>query len=532
MIGTKHREYAREILQCATTKAKLAWLGDSLMSYGGYGFGGLLPRLLNVEALDGWENSAASAQYLHNLGKVTSTSFVSDSTAIRSPGEASGFYTDSLQTYFPHGALEVTFEASPNDIVNDPADYNDNRIALDSFTNETTPGRAYIMRPTLAASTRFGDIWKTRIDAHESLTWKVCFLAGPQNPVGERFFLQVCDSAGAHDMAHSEDFALYQAEYEIVQKTLVLPWSQDVSDHWGAGTGAGFRFNVSVRPGDAGLLENKWVSILTSEVCATGNTGYSHAILSGGGGKIGDRVNPILYDDDAHGKYFAASGITHCVIALIANSPAETIVAKHQEFVEKVLAEAPNMKFIILAPYELDPAITDKADVVYDWAEANGHLWLSLEPFMPSYATMYQGINDPAAGVGKWENSYYYYGGENVLDPGSSKVYVTPATHTSMAASGTPTEDFATELGAAKWVEITTFDANDILEMRAYRRNFLIADDTHPTRTRGYPLMVMGVISLLNTAAAMPLAQNVRAGLAFGPENEQKGTMPQPMVSV
>jgi len=213
MIGTKNRHYAREILQCGTTRAKVFWLGDSIMTIAGDGLQGMFPRIFNVAAFDGLETTGTS-QYLLAVSSVT-PDFGTPAQAINGSATTIPGFPGGKQNYTPGVGYEFKFNGVA---VPAAANYLSNRAFTISLTGPTT-GRENLRSPSLATSTRYGDVWKARLLAAGSLKLKVWFYAGPWWDDSARIFLQVTDgSAFTKDIAHSEPFNLYQAEAGFVER--------------------------------------------------------------------------------------------------------------------------------------------------------------------------------------------------------------------------------------------------------------------------------------------------------------------------
>jgi len=527
MIGTKNRQYAREILQCGTTRARVAYIGDSLAGSGGDGLDGMFPRLLNIDAFDGVCGTSANEYLLYLLGVSPSWATMTG----RSSGNPSAATTipdwpGGKQNYNPGSSYECI--CNENAVTTpSPDDYRGNRIlTIKLDLASTIANRQTLRQPMLATSSRYGDVWLNRLNAGQSIKLRVTFFAGPhyRDAAGARVYLQVTNSTNwTKNIAQGAPFSLYAATPRHVVHELEIPATfggEDTKDYWPV------YCCVRVTEGDALYDAGVGDAIVVTniELCATGTTGYMQEIFGLGGGSANTYVTTTNYLASAWQR-FAADGVTHCIINLMANADASA-VDNHEQLVTNIRESSPNMKFIILAPYNINASVSARADLLYAWAEANNHLWLSVEPWLPPVDILYQGIGVPTTATpGRWTNDAYYYGGENVSTTGSD-CWTSLDTHTSIAAPGVFADD------AAHWAEVTTFDSNLILQTRVNSRNFVIGDATHYHRGRGLALYSSGIVALLNMAAAMPLAHNVRAGMLFGPENGQKGTMPQAMVTI
>ena len=513
MIGSKALSYARDIMFCDATEAKVAWIGDSIMNAGGDALGGAIMRTLSVPAVDGIAATGASQYLLTYAGSAIP---VNDGWATRSTpvkGAASSIPGVSTANYTPNIIVEEY--TCDGDAVPAAGSFITNRVASINLSYGTT-AKHNMRAPVFSASTFTGDPWATALAAG-TIKVRVYFYAGPYGVQADRIFLQAANASGTKDIAHGDAFNLYQEAGGIVVKELTIPatfvgaGTEDTLDYWPDNLG------VQVRMTAGATVNGEMIVVVGAEIAVDADAGYNQIIYGVGSANPATFITDASYSEGCW-QHFAAAGITHTIICLQANggeSDAQHII-NLRALIARIAAEVPAMKFIILGIYNLNASVDARCDAEYAMCEADGHLWISLRDLLPPNAVMDQSITKA------WETTRYYYEGDVVTNGGV--YYCCVDAHTA--------ETFATDLGNDLWKALVTVDTNQILERLASTRNTIISDGTHPGRSRGVWLYAAGINMLLRTAASMPEAHNVRAGSLYGADQTHKGTMPQAMASI
>lgn len=490
MIGEKGRDFAVDLVK-STKFCKICLIGDSLLGSGKAATFGHILRLAGGSAQDGMESPSDG---LPGIGYFT-FSTLSDPSAIsaatKSPGDTGGY--DSPQTYCPHQAREITFNANAVDDLSGSA--TSNRILSTSVTN-IAANKASVNTPAFEQEFYHEDWISSHMDEGNGgdITYRVYIYANPEgvgtgDGVGgkNRIFLECYNGVSSVVSGSSSPFSCYSATAELQAHTLTIP----------AAKYADMPFGLSVRvlgDGDAGAstgdMDGGNCIICGSEVTRGRTTGLSWLILAIGGTSTAVWVDGDKFSADSWDRLVLA-GVTHVIISLDANGiSGDDDQSQHKAnlaaLMGNILDKLPNCKFCLLSPYEISAGVDARIDASYEVARERGCLYLNTSKLLPPIGVLDAGITTD------WQADTYYYIGNVVRN--NSTWYSCNTDHTSEAT-------WAAD--AASWTEVTGASATVMLQISASHRNWMLGGSgVHQNTNRGSAIYAQAIWSLLREAAA------------------------------
>lgn len=394
----------------------------------------------------------------------------------REPGDATVAPGLAAQNYNPHDAFEWVFADA--EIIT-PSNVTKNRL-FSTAAGDTAEGQSSMYLPPFEALFHGGDWMTDHLNASDlnTITFRVYFYANTDGVDQNKIFLQA--SSGLTDLGSSAAFQTYAASAGIMSKTLTITGA-DAKTY-----SPGIDFAVRVTGDDELNLDGKNVIVCGAEVCKGREAGIGWLWIRRGGGKSSDFADTDKYSADCWDRLVEA-GVTHVMICLDANGPTGTHEDNIANLVDAIRLKLPTCKFCFVAPYDLADALTTaRTEAVYDYARANGHLFLNVQNYLPPYVALYSGwavtYDDISAG-------WTLEAGDVILRS-TSDYYSCHTTHSKT--------DWATDSG--NFTQLTDEDLNYIKQNGADQRNLMLGDGTHPNRARGGIVLAGAIWSLIHIA--------------------------------